>query len=109
MSWSQLKSLLKVLKFYKNLKNTLGKRGIEIFHQKMYHQAKYVVEYYPILDKKIVQEMAMKTYDEVFGETVDVKNILLFAREDLEGWIKVYKNHEMLDLSLSRIKKCIGA
>ena len=104
-----LKNILKTLRFYRYLKIALWKKWIQIFEQMFHNQDTYFVEYYPSFDKKTVLDIAVKIYFDVFQKTVSKSEITLFEKNDLEWWMRLYKNHEMIDMSLARVKHFLKA
>lgn len=102
ISW---KNILKTLKLYKDLTKMMGKRGKEVFDNKVFQKSIFKVEYYPCIDIEIVRQMAVQSYLDFFKTQVIPQDII-FSQNTALGWgMRVYKNSEMLDLSLVRVEK----
>jgi len=85
----ELGDLLKSLKLYRDLNNKLWSRGRALFNRNLSGANKLVVEYFP---KK------------VFSLDVAQADITFVEKNSLQGWIKVYKDDSMVDMSFSKIE-----
>ncbi len=102
---NELKSLLKSIRSYMDLRKKLWKRGAKYFKKNILWNKDYLVEYFPSLSKESVQAEALKVYAEVFHENPSREEIVLVAKESLWGGIKIYREDELVDMSFSNIEK----
>jgi len=104
---TQLQSLLKELKLYQNLSTQLGKRWEDQFHRNKNNKKLFQVEYYPALSQDSAWEEAQVVYKKVFWETVQQADVEFIETESISGWMKIYMDDSMVDLSFSKIEKII--
>ncbi|NUJ97317.1 hypothetical protein HGA92_00845 [Candidatus Gracilibacteria bacterium] len=104
---SELKNLLVGIREYMDLKKKLGKRGAKYFKKNILGKKDYIVEYYPSLSKQVVLDEALRIFESVFNENPQKEEIVLIAKENLGGGIKIYRDDELIDISFSNIEKKI--
>lgn len=107
LSREELTSLLKKLKSYKSLKSNLGKRGIDEFERLQSGKPSFTVEYYPVLSEDDAYNNSLNVFDKVFGDKPEKSEIKFVKKESIKGWIRVFKNDSMVDLSFSKIEKAL--
>jgi len=105
LSISELKSILKSIREYIDLRKKLWKRGAKYFKKNLLWGHDYIVEYYPSLSKEFVLWEASKVYAEVFHEKPSQEEIFLIEKKSLWGGIKVYREDELVDMSFSNVEK----
>ncbi len=101
----ELKSILKGLKTYKEMKTKLWKRGIDLFKRELNKKPYLLVEYFPSLEKKEIIEKAIIFYKKAFNIDVKKEDLILKKVKDIKWWMKIYYNDSMIDISYARIEK----
>lgn len=107
LSREELTSLLKKLKTYKSIMSNLGKRGQAEFERLESGKPMFTVEYYPTLTEDEAFNTASGVIEKVFGDKVEKSEITFTSKESIKGWIRVFKNDNMVDLSFSKIEKAL--
>jgi len=100
-----LKKLLKQIKHYEALRKQLWNRWINSFKKELSWKNLFLVEYFS--DKDSAFEIASSVYKKSFNINVEKQDIIFVKKEDIKGWIKVYFNDYMVDISFSKIEKLI--
>lgn len=100
----ELGDLLKSLKLYRDLNNKLWSRGRALFNRNLSGANKLVVEYFPSIDEATAFANAKSVYKKVFSLDVAQADITFVEKNSLQGWIKVYKDDSMVDMSFSKIE-----
>jgi len=96
---AELEELLKDLKVYKDLTKKVWKRWKMIFDNKFNWVNQYSVEYYWEMDESYILAEAKEVYKKMFEISVDDKDIKLIKNEKIKGWMKIYLNDNLIDLS----------
>lgn len=96
---SELQELLKELKVYKDLIKKVWNRGKKIFENIYNSKNDYLVEYYSELEEAYVYEEASKIYKKLFDVKVEKEDIRFVRNDKILGWIKVYLNDNLVDMS----------
>ena len=104
LSLSEAKSMLRLVRLYKDLTKKLGKRGRALFHHEVDGTHSYIVEYFSNLDQWYVLEKAFSVYSQIFWVQPKKEDIVLLAKEQLLSWIKVYYDDACVDLSFKNIE-----
>lgn len=95
----ELEELLKKLKSYKDLRDKLWKRWIKLFNNKNNNTHSFEVEYSSSMDLEFVKQEALNLYKNIFKVEVKMEEIVFTKKESLLGWMKVYLDDKMIDLS----------
>lgn len=96
---AELEELLKNLRLYKDLVKKVWNRGKKIYENVFNWKNEYSVEYYWDLDESYVLTEAKSIYKKVFNVDVSDSEIILSKNEKIKGWMKVYFNDNLIDLS----------
>lgn len=104
---SELENLLSSLNLYLDLSKKLWKRGKEIFKRNLSWESEFLVEYFPSISEDTAYENSLEVYSKVFSIKPSRKSIRFEARDSLLGWIKVYKDDMLVDLSFSKVEKML--
>lgn len=72
-----LKTLLKEVKKYKDLKSKLWNRWVELFNLAKDNKSKYLVEYFWEADLDLLYKLSSKVYKESFWEDIEKKILSL--------------------------------
>jgi len=107
LNLKELKFLLKKIKTYKEFRNKLWNRWVELFKRNMNNKNLLVVEYFPSIDENLAKNIALKVYKKKFNLDVKENEIVFIKKEELKWWIKVYKNDFLVDLSFLKVEKKI--
>ncbi len=99
---SELKAVLKWLKLYSDITRKIGKRWKALFHRTLSWTNSYKVEYTSSMKKETAWKQAQKAFQKSFGETPSEKEVTFVENDTIFGWIKIFQNDDMLDLSLSK-------
>jgi len=96
---AELQDLLKNLNLYKNLVTKVWKRWKKIFANVFEWKNDYKVEYHTSLDEADVSDEAIKIFEKIFWEKVSKNDITFEKSEKVLGWMKLYMNDNMIDMS----------
>lgn len=96
---AELEKLLKNLRLYNDLIKKVWNRGKTIYNNIFKWINSYIVEYYPVLEEDYVFAEASAIYKKMFNLDVKKEEIKLIKNEKIRGWIKVYLNDNLVDLS----------
>ena len=98
--------LLKKLKLYSNLTKTIWlQRAKKEFDLLESWKSFYKVQYFSSMNRDDAEQQAIWLYKKVFWEELAVDQILFEASEDIQWWIRLFKNHKLLDMSFKNIAK----
>jgi len=103
----ELKEILSNMKLYKDLTTKLWKRWKILFKSLIENKSIYKIEYYDKISNDLALEEWLKAFEKVFNEKIDKKDIIFREKSNLEWWIRVFKDDNMVDLSFSKIEKLI--
>lgn len=96
--------LLKKIKLYSSLTKTIwrtrAKREFDFLDE---WKSFYKVQYFSGMDIKDVEEQALNLYKKSFWEDIDVESIVFESNDDVQWGIRLFKNHELLDMSFKNI------
>jgi len=101
----QLKNLLNDLKFYKYATKKLWKRGRKVYKNKISDTSSYKVEFFPSIKEDIVIKEALKVYKDTFKDDISQDQISFIKNDNLDWWIRIYKDDNMVDLSFKKIEE----
>lgn len=108
LNQQELKNLLKNLSLYKKLTSQIWNRGREIFSQIKEWKNKFVVEFFPNIEKKFVLDEAKKVYEDVFNQKkINDEEIFLIENEKILWWMKIFFNDDVVDMSFLKIQNLI--
>lgn len=102
---SELKELLKKIKFYWNLKKQLWIRGVDLFKRELIWKDLLIVEY--CWEKESAMKYWTELFKKVFSINADLNDIKFIENKNLKGWIRIFKNDSMIDISFLKIEKLL--
>jgi hypothetical protein len=102
-----LQNLLKNLKLYKDLTKKLGNRWKKLFDSITNNKSIYKVEYFDAISEEQALQEALMAFKKVFGEEPKKEDIVLKKKSSLEGWIRIFKDDNLVDLSFKKVEKSI--
>ncbi len=97
---TELKTLLKGMKSYVDMSKKLGARWKALFERQITGENSYRVEYGASLDENAAWEKASSAFQKWFWETLSKDQVVFVESRDISGWIKVFQNDDMLDMTL---------
>ena len=98
----ELKVILKWLKLYKDLTKKLWNRWKSVFNRELSWKNTYKVEYISTSSLDSVWEKASIAFEKAFWKAPKREKIKFVENNSILGWIKIFKNDDMVDLSLSK-------
>jgi len=99
---SELKIVLKWLKLYSDLSKKLGNRWKAIFSRKLSWKDFFKVEYTSAMNIDNAWEKAEWAFEKAFSIKPDKKDVVFIENNTIFWGIKIFKNDDMIDLSLSK-------
>ena len=99
---SELKIVLKWLKLYSDLSRKLGNRWKAIFDRELSWKDSFKVEYTSAMKIDNVWEKAVLAFEKAFSIKPDKKDVVFIQNNTIFWGIKIFKNDDMVDLSLSK-------
>jgi len=103
----ELQALLKDLSLYKKLVSQVWARWKEIFASIKEWKNKFVVEFFSNLDEDFVYSESLKVFEKVFWQKPKKDEISFIESPKLLGWMKIYFNDDMVDMSFLKIQNLI--
>ena len=103
----ELETLLSKLSLYKDLQKKIWKRGVDLFKRERTKEKLLQVEYFPSISEKIAYDNAIHVYSKIFNINPKQDEIRFIEKRSLGGWIKVYKDDSMVDLSFSKVENLL--
>lgn len=107
LTLEESKSLLKEVKLYRNLKKQLGSRWVALYNKMKTWKKNLVVEYFPVISENIAWEEANKVFTKVFSLDVKKEEVVFIPKETILGWIRVYVDDSVIDLSYLKIERIV--
>lgn len=106
---TELVALGKKLKLLSSLKKSLGNRGIKEYHKLLDGKDILKVEYFDFGADALnyVQEKALESYKKLFWLELQLTQIEFVKNQNLEGWMRVFYNDNMYDLSYNRFQNLL--
>lgn len=106
---TELQSLLKKLHLLNSLKKFLWKRGIRQYHKIIDWKDIFKVEYFDFweLSLNYVQEKSLEVYKKLFWLNIQLTQIEFIKNQNLQGWMRVFYNDNMYDLSYKRFQNLL--
>jgi len=101
----QLKNLLNDLKFYKYATKKLWKRGRKVYKKNISDTHTYKVEYFSEMEEKTVTYKSLEIYKNIFKDEITEEQISFIKNDNLDWWLRIYKDDNMIDLSFKKIEK----
>lgn len=105
LNLSELKDLLKEVKLYRDLKTQLWDRAEKIYNKIKKWEKTLSVEYFPAISKELAFDESKKIFKNIFNLDVEEKDVLLKENEKLRGWMRVYMDDKVVDLSYLKIER----
>lgn len=104
----ELQALLKDLSLYKKLVSQVWNRWKEIFHHIKEWKNKFVVEYFPNIEKEFILEESKKIFEKMFSQkNLKDEEIILIENKKILWWMKIFFNENMVDMSFLKIHNLI--
>lgn len=101
----ELKSLLKDLKWVKMLlKDLWNKRWFKEFTKVNTWKSSYIVEYFPSMSQKDLESLSISIYSKAFNKNVPTDEIIFKENPELNWWLRIFSDYDMLDLSYKKIE-----
>lgn len=99
---SELKIVLKWLKLYNDLSRKLGNRWKAIFNRELSWKDYFKVEYTSAMNIDNAWEKAKWAFEKAFSVKPEKKDVVFIENNTIFWGIKIFKNDDMIDLSLSK-------
>lgn len=101
----RLKELLKKIKWvWLLIKDLWRTRWLQEFHKIYSWKSSYLVEYYPSMSMKDVEELSLSIYSKTFNKIVSLDEIIFKKNSELDWWLRIFSDFDMLDLSYKKIE-----
>lgn len=107
LTLEESKSLLKEVKLYRDLKKQLGSRGWILYNKMKTWKKNLVVEYFPVISEDVAWEEANKVFIKVFSLDAKKEEVTFTPKESILGWIRVYVDDFVIDLSYLKIERIV--
>ena len=98
----ELKIVLKWLKLYRDLSRKLWNRWKAIFDRELSWKNLFKVEYTSTSNINNVWGKAELAFEKAFSVKPDKKDVVFIKNDTIFWGIKIFKNDDMVDLSLSK-------
>ena len=104
----ELQVLLKDLSLYKKLVSQVWNRWKEIFYNIKEWKNKFVVEYFPNLEKEFILSESKKIFEKIFSQK-NLRDEEIILKENKKIWwgMKIFFNNDMIDMSFLKFEKII--
>lgn len=99
----ELKDILNSLKLYKDLTRKLWSRWKELYKKYIENKSSYKVEYFSSIWKETVETEVKKVYLNIFKDPVSISEVKFIKSENIQWWIRVFKDDSMVDISYKKI------
>jgi len=97
----ELKLVLKALKLYSSLSSKIWNRWKVLFHRELDWGYSYKVEYTQAMWKDSAWKQAESAFKKSFWTAPSKKEVVFVENDKIEWGIKIFRNDDMVDLSLS--------
>lgn len=106
---TDIKKLLKDLKLLNSLKKSLWSRWQREFDRIKNNIDSYIVEYFEVCPDTLpfFKEKAVILYKKLFWLDLDSSQITFVPNNNLQGWLRIFLNDTMYDLSYSRFERLL--
>lgn len=105
LNLSELKSLLKEVKLYRDLKKNLWNRAEKIFNKIKYWTKNLSVEYFPSITKEVAFEEAKKIFKNIFNLDINESDLTMIENKNIKWWMRFYMDDKVVDFSYSKIER----
>lgn len=100
-----LKKFLKDLKSIKFLvKDLWRKKWLEEFKRVNFNHSLNTVEYFPVMSLDEVKEISLKFFSKSFNKNISLDQIIFKENIALDGWMRIFSDDNMLDISYKKIE-----
>lgn len=107
MSREQLQKTLKDLRLYRDLERELWERGKELFDRIQNGKHSYQIEHFSAVSVDLAWSSGKDIFKKVFKVEPDRDEVDFYVSKNLKGWIKVYFDDEVVDLSFDKVEKAL--
>ncbi len=94
---------LKLLKKFRLLQKDIWNKSKEIFHSSFFKTQKFVVEYFPTINKNDLENFILNTFKLEYWVDIAYENILWKENQNLKWWIRLFIDDDMVDISFEKI------
>lgn len=100
-----LKKFLKNLKSINFLvKNLWRRKWLEEFKRINFNYSINTVEYFPVMSLDEVKEISLKFFSKSFNKNISLDQIVFKKNSALDGWMRIFSDDNMLDISYKKIE-----
>jgi len=100
-----LKKTIKDLKSISNLiKYLWKKKWLEEFKRNYFNKSLNTVEYFPVMDLDEVKNLSLKFFSKSFNKNISLDEITFKENIALDGWMRIFSDDNMLDISYKKIE-----
>ena len=100
-----LKKFLKNLKSINFLvKNLWRRKWLEEFKRINFNYSINTVEYFPVMSLDEVKEISLKFFSKSFNKNISLDQIVFKENSALDGWMRIFSDDNMLDISYKKIE-----
>lgn len=105
----ELVALSKKLKLLSSLKKSLWNRGAKEYHKIVDGKDIYKVEYFDFGADALnyVEDKALESFKKLFWLNLQLTQIEFTKNQNLQGWMRVFYNDNMFDLSYNRFQNLL--
>lgn len=108
LNLAQLNELLKEVRLYRDLKKQLWNRWVSLYNKLKNNSNILLVEYFPAISEDLAWEEAKVIFKKVFNlNEVSRENVVFSKKETIKGWIRVYVDDKVIDLSYEKIERMV--
>ncbi len=105
LSLEEAKKLLWNLKIYADMSQKLWNRGRKLFQRKLHNTRNFVVEYFPAFWEDAAWEQAQTVFKKSFSMTPKREEVIFLEKEGIKGWMKIYVDDNMVDVSFTKVER----
>jgi len=102
---NEKKIILKKLRLYQDLTKKLWNRWKRVFNKINNWKSYYLVEYFPNNDLDFVYNKSKEVYKNFFWLSPSREEIVFVEKKSMWGWMKVFMDDDLVDLSFEKIEK----
>lgn len=108
LNLNDLKSLLKEVRLYRDLKKSLGIRWQKLYDKIRKNNNIFQVEYFPAISEDLAWEQSKEVYSRIFSiNDISREKVTFIPKELLKWGIRVYIDDYVADLSYEKVEKLI--
>lgn len=104
---SDLIKVYKLVKKFKSLYKDVWEKSKWLFHFSFFKTQKFIVEYFPAIQKDNLENIAISIFKSQFWIEVDPLNIEWKENKNLKWWARLFLNDDMIDISFDKINSKI--